>query len=385
MYKFKPSAYQISEIKRRSQGRKGPYYSWYAHLDEEVKSLKSRLDSLRGATRSKVRAYGKAILELQSKCSDLDGREKGDSILLACSGGVDSMVLLCHLYIQGYEGVGVAHVNHWIRPESIEEYALVEAVSKELGYQFFGDDFYTESSVGFEERAREFRYMTFFSTAYEYGHTEIMTAHHADDQCESILAHLMRGAHLRGLIGMQEADIGTIWTVRPLLNVSKELLRDYAEALGIPHGEDITNDDISIQRNYIRHVILPKMEVCNPKVREAILNIGEAALVTEDYFDEMIEDLVDRYYHEIRRAQVGCCVYHSPLRYIDRKPLQDLHEAVLGRLWSYIFREVLGFNGLSYKHIGTLIHITHGESNKSFSIGKVKVTAKYDKMEIDVL
>ena len=202
-------------------------------------------------------------------------------ILIACSGGPDSMALLhllqdiaAHRHTK-YK-LGIAIVDHSIRPESKDEVLWLRNQVDALGLSFYTTTFdvpalskdlkLSEETVG-----RQVRYQWLNEIAHSEGYDYIAVAHHKDDQAESILAHLIRGAGLNGLTGMavvsHDYDIPVI---RPLLDVTKEELLAYLADRKLTYCIDSTNDDIRYQRNRIRHRIIPELESINPNVVDAI-------------------------------------------------------------------------------------------------------------------
>lgn len=202
-------------------------------------------------------------------------------ILIACSGGPDSMALLhllqdiaAHRHTK-YK-LGIAIVDHSIRPESKAEVLWLRNQVDALGLSFYTTTFDVPTlskdlKLSKETVGRQVRYQWLNEIAHSEGYDYIAVAHHKDDQAESILAHLIRGTGLNGLTGMavvsHDYDIPVI---RPLLDVTKEELLAYLADRKLTYCIDSTNDDIRYQRNRIRHRIIPELESINPNVVDAI-------------------------------------------------------------------------------------------------------------------
>ena len=195
--------------------------------------------------------------------------KKHSKVLLALSGGLDSMFLY-HLLSTYQNELGieliVAHVNHKQRSESDWEEnelrKLADAAELPIYITSFSGDFS-------EARARSFRYDFFRQVMKETGATALVTAHHADDQVETILMRLIRGSRLRHLIGIKESQVvDGIEIIRPLLHFHK---KDFPP---IAHFEDQTNQESTYFRNRIRNRYLPELEKENPRLRSAILDLG---------------------------------------------------------------------------------------------------------------
>ena len=184
-------------------------------------------------------------------------------ILIAVSGGVDSMVLL-HLFETLAPAwmlqLVVGHVHHGIRGEEADRDAAgVQEYCQKRNLDFHRLDrdvpaFCREKRLGLEEGARIVRYRALQQLADQVGASVVALAHHADDQAETVLLNLLRGTGMRGLSGMQ-ANRGIF--VRPLLAFSKSELLNYAHAQGLRYFHDSSNADLSLRRNRIRHELIP--------------------------------------------------------------------------------------------------------------------------------
>ena len=217
--------------------------------------------------------------------------KKHSKVLLALSGGLDSMFLY-HLLSTYQNELGieliVAHVNHKQRSESDWEEnelrKLADAAELPIYITSFSGDFS-------EARARSFRYDFFRQVMKETGATALVTAHHADDQVETILMRLIRGSRLRHLIGIKESQVvDDIEILRPLLHFHK---KDFPP---IAHFEDQTNQENTYFRNRIRNRYLPELEKENPRLKSALLDLGREILDYQATITELskqidVEDL----------------------------------------------------------------------------------------------
>ncbi len=189
-----------------------------------------------------------------------------DKLLLALSGGVDSMVLL-HLCKQSGFDIAVAHVNFKLRgKEANHNEALVKDTCKLWGIschtQFFNTKKYAASNkLSIQEAARELRYRYFFNLCHEKGYTKILTAHHASDNIETFFINLLRGSGIKGLSGipLQRQEI-----VRPLLFASRQEIETYAKKHLLPIAEDSSNASDAYLRNKIRHHLIPALNDVEP-------------------------------------------------------------------------------------------------------------------------
>ena len=212
--------------------------------------------------------------------------ESHQKVLLALSGGVDSMTLLDWLYHYQHQlGINLvlAHVNHHQRMEADQEergiWELAEAKHLPLKVAHFSGPFS-------ESRARQFRYDFFEKVMKEEACSALVTAHHMDDQAETILMRLIRGSrprHLKGIPLKQPFGQGVL--IRPLLYFKKE---DFPE---IFHYEDKSNQSLDYFRNRVRHRYLPLLEEENPQVTSALVNLGEDLSHWHQALKELTKDL----------------------------------------------------------------------------------------------
>ena len=191
-------------------------------------------------------------------------------VLIAVSGGLDSMTLF-HLLYQNREELeielGIAHVNHKQRPESNMEEKELSNFAQQLGVKFFSSNFSGDFS---EEKARRFRYRFFEEIMLREGYTALVTAHHADDQAETVFMRLIRGARLRHLSGMTEVQpFANGELIRPLLCFHKQ---DFPDIL---HFEDESNFQNDYLRNRIRNLYLPSLEKENPRFKDSLISLGK--------------------------------------------------------------------------------------------------------------
>ncbi len=173
--------------------------------------------------------------------------------IVAVSGGVDSMVLLDILRQRRDMKLVVAHFDHGIRNDSIQDRKLVQSFAKKHCLIFV----YKNGNLGAgtsEAKARTARYGFLRSVQNASGAKAIITAHHQDDALETAVMNLMRGSGRRGLTSLKTTD----GLVRPLLGHNKEQIREYALDHAVPWREDSSNQDVSYARNYIRANVIPK-------------------------------------------------------------------------------------------------------------------------------
>jgi tRNA(Ile)-lysidine synthase len=197
--------------------------------------------------------------------------------VVACSGGADSVALALVLASVNPKPM-IAHITHDIRAEDEVERdrVFVERLSEHLGCTFAHESVRVIDRDGnLEENARDARYTALLRIAQADGCPFIATAHHADDQAETVLMNLVRGSGVRGLGGIpDERSLGSVRVVRPALGVRRGELESLCEEAGAGYRHDPTNDDVEMLRNRVRADLLPMLESIRA---DAIERIGDAA------------------------------------------------------------------------------------------------------------
>ncbi|MGB8955451.1 MAG: tRNA lysidine(34) synthetase TilS [Tumebacillaceae bacterium] len=220
-----------------------------------------------------------------------------DTVLVAVSGGIDSVALLHALKELGI-GVAAAHVDHGLRGEESRGDALfVRELADKWQIPFYSKEFdvhaYAEAhKLSTQVAARELRYGYLTEVAQAICAQKIATAHHADDQAETVLMRIVRGTSIRGVTGipLRREERG-IEVVRPLLEVWRSEIEEYANERDIPHREDSSNASIKYLRNKIRLQLLPILQSeYNAGVKAALLQIAEHAREDEEVLGRLAED-----------------------------------------------------------------------------------------------
>ena len=213
----------------------------------------------------------------------------GRGVVLAVSGGADSVALtrlFCDICSQQKStgNINIAHFNHRLRgAESDEDYRFVESLAKELGCTFFGIRATNEGSLGdssVEESARNLRYDFFKNVANKTGSRFVVTAHHADDQVETVIHRIARGTSVAGLAGIPRERLLDAHTtiVRPLLAATRSQLHEYLENIGQEFRKDHTNEMLNATRNRIRLNVLPTLrEQVHQAAEKSVLKLAQSA------------------------------------------------------------------------------------------------------------
>lgn len=212
--------------------------------------------------------------------------EPSQKVLLAVSGGIDSMVLL-HLFEKSEFNYGVVHCNFRLRgADSDEDEAFVREQVLNHGVPFFFRPFDTEeyaklNGISVEMAARELRYNYFEEIRSENGYDYIATAHHQDDLMETFFLNISRKTGIKGLTGIKE-KAGHV--IRPLLFMGRKEIEDYARFNFIEYREDYTNNEVVYQRNFIRHRILPLFSELNPSFKNSLPETIQHLREAEDVY-----------------------------------------------------------------------------------------------------
>ncbi len=286
-----------------------------------------------------------------------------EKVLLAVSGGVDSMVMLSLMAQAGYSA-GVAHCNFQLRgPEAEEDELLVEEAARKYGMPFYNQRFDTLSEMeatgeSVQMAARRLRYDWFEQLCREEGYTRIAIAHQADDSAETFFINLIRGTGLRGLTGINVIN-GRV--VRPLLFATRKEIAEYALAQKVPYREDSSNTSTKYIRNKIRLGVIPRIREILPQFtatmtatverltaaqafvdrgmahirREAVLHEGQTDIIELERIDRELPlkfvlfelmrsygfhgEVIDQLYQSMEQGNTGKRFYaRERVAYIDR-------------------------------------------------------------------
>ena len=271
-------------------------------------------------------------------------------VLIALSGGADSVFLLRYLVTRGYEVVA-AHCNFHLRDnESIRDEQFVRHLCQTLHVPLTVKDFNTKAfaqqeHVSIEMAARTQRYEWFESLLQQVKAQSIAVAHHQDDNIESVLLNLVRGTGIKGLCGMQPRN-GHI--IRPLLCISRTDILAGLNELQQPYVDDSTNFDNHYSRNRVRLDVMPMLSSINPGVRENILTTIEN-----------LNEVHKTYVQSIQTSIETCCHHEGTTLYINKQQLSTVPspQSVL-----HAIMEPLGFNRsqtlqlLRCNHVGRQFH-----------------------------
>ena len=273
----------------------------------------------------------------------------GDRILVALSGGVDSVVLL-DLLLQAAQTlefeVRAAHLDHGMRPESgrdaefVQAYCLQRQVLLRVGHRDI-PALAAASKQGLEEAARDARRAFLLQQAQFAGCNLIALGHHRDDQAETFLQRLLRGSGLSGLAGMR---LRSDPFIRPLLPFSRSQILHHLATCRLPHVEDLSNADITFTRNRLRHDLLPRLREFNPRIDEHLARLSRRIALEEDYWGLQVAMQLD-----------SLCEGGPGELWLSREGLGRLHPALRARVLRGALERLRGdLRGVTAPHLAAI-------------------------------
>ncbi|MEB3103274.1 tRNA lysidine(34) synthetase TilS [Paenibacillaceae bacterium T2] len=328
-------------------------------------------------------------MDLPRKVEKIIGEERllspGDTVVVAVSGGPDSVALLHVLYRLSPSWrwrLVVAHVNHQFRiEESAKEAWLVERLAAEWGLSFELSvidvpKYREESGMNAQAAAREKRYAFLSETAEKYDAGKIALGHHADDQAETVMMRILRGTGPSGLAGIPlRRNEKNTELVRPLLRIYKSELLEYCAQEGLPTVTDSSNELRKYFRNRIRLDVLPFLAKYNEQLPQSLNRLAEQMRAEDDFMEQethrLAETLLERERGELR---------------FSRKSLQGVPLALQRRLikliLSYLASHLEYVDFVMIESIRTAV-LREGASTFTLDLGReVRLIREYDRIRL---
>lgn len=219
-----------------------------------------------------------------------------DAIVLAVSGGPDSIFLLYLLNRLKKEldlKIIIAHVNHNLRDESLEEASFVENLCESFDLRYEYMEILEYSNDNLESEARYKRYAFFKDLVKKYNAQYLMTAHHGDDLIETIMMRIVRGSSIKGYSGFREIiEMDNYKIVRPLITLSKDLIVKYLDDNNIKYYVDKSNFSLEFTRNRYRMNLLPFLKSENSNVHKKFLKFSQELFLINDFLVNYIENIL---------------------------------------------------------------------------------------------
>lgn len=304
--------------------------------------------------------------------------KENDHIILGISGGPDSMALLYimnQLKVDLRFTLSVAHVNHLLRPEADEEERLVESLCLSLAIPFYSHKVdvaqkASQEKISIEEAGREVRYQFFRRLLTELKADLIATAHHQDDNAETVLLNLLRGTGIKGLRGILPVNDNII---RPLLEVSKVEIENYLKNKSLPYFIDQSNFDPVYLRNKVRTELIPLLkQEYNPRIVESLNQLAQIA--REEYQVLELETLT--MFNKALLKKTDSIII------LDNLLLDSLPTALCKRIILHTLGSLAGEKGWEASDIDIIVELMHKTgSSKTVHLKKgVKVNKVYDEL-----
>jgi tRNA(Ile)-lysidine synthase len=303
--------------------------------------------------------------------------DKGDTIGVALSGGMDSVVLLHVLYnLRDFFEINlkVIHFHHHVRYYGCRVDALfVSHIAEEMKLPFIMEEediphMAEKYSTGIEEAGRKGRYDFFRKIINRGDCNKIALAHSASDQAETVLMKILRGTGTYGLSGMASMREGVF--IRPVISCFHHELKKYAEDSGLCYRQDQTNGDQNFSRNSIRHFLIPLLkEHFNPNIQNGLLNLSEIAKSENDFLDSLSEKYLD----EITFNNDGEKII------IDIDKFSSFPLAMKRRIIRNAILKLSGnLSGIEFKHIERIIGVTARNTGKIITLPGFVVKKDYN-------
>lgn len=264
----------------------------------------------------------------------------GDLVIVAVSGGPDSMCLLDVLFALAPElGIRLhaAHLNHHMRPQAPQDAAMVRDFAESLGLECTVGDadvngLAKERGIGVEEAGREARYSFLRDMRAQLGASKIALGHNLNDQAETVLMRLLRGAGTQGLAGIPPVN-GDI--VRPLIEVARAQIEEYCRLRNIPTMVDVYNLDPKYTRNALRLEVIPDLEKrFNPSLVRTLACTATALRWDADMLEQMATE-----------AFMAATCKQARVTSVEREALESMHPALSSRVLEMAWRECSGSQG----------------------------------------
>ncbi|MCS7247990.1 MAG: tRNA lysidine(34) synthetase TilS [Anaerolineales bacterium] len=324
-----------------------------------------------------------------------------DELVVGVSGGPDSLALMVSLYEAGWRMM-VAHLNHQLRPAAHVEEEGVREIASRLGVPFVSRRvdviaYARENSMSIEEAARHCRYRFLFEEAHRIQAKAVLVAHTADDQVETFLMRLLRGAGGEGLRGMRVSLLPNPWSatiplIRPLLSVWRAQIMDYLAQRELQPFWDESNLDNAYLRNRIRNSLLPQLESYNPQIRKLLWQTSCILADEEEVLDAQLElawrEIVVE--HPAKVLGLNLAKFGRVPRPIQRRVIRRAWQFVVGSLadleftWVEELIDVLLAEGVLRRQVGgRLLCLKDRDQGYFLKLGASLPSLGYPQLESD--
>ncbi|MBD7915185.1 tRNA lysidine(34) synthetase TilS [Clostridium sp. Sa3CUN1] len=291
--------------------------------------------------------------------------QNNDKVLVALSGGPDSVCLLSILYkLKDYFNIeiGAAHVNHMLRgDEAVKDEEYAKSICYKLGVKFFSkrvdiNKISKDMGISHELAGREERYRFFEDISKANGYNKIAIAHNANDQAETIIMNMMRGSGIEGLCGIRSKRDGGI--IRPILCLSRNEIEEYCNYYDLNPRIDSTNLENIYRRNKVRLDIIPYMkDNFNKDIIETLNRMANLLQIDNDFIEKECNNSYKKYCKESKKNLVIA------------KDAFFIEKAILTRVIKKSFVEFSGkHTNFEMKHIYEVISLANNSTNKKINL-----------------
>ena len=271
---------------------------------------------------------------------------------LAVSGGVDSMVML-HKFasLSPRPDMLVVTVNHGIRAEAVDDCQFVVDYCAKLGVEckvvaIDVPTYCEQHKVSTETGARILRYKALDNVECDF----VCLAHNANDNAETVLMHILRGSGARGASGIKRCSGKYL---RPLLDLTREQIEQYAAQHNVPHVTDVTNDDVAYTRNFIRHRVMPQLTQLNPSAQQNILRFAENIAQDDEYLNTLADVSSTQFDGDTARIPKDALTSPAPIAY---------------RVLNKVFNRLHVYHDVEKTHLDAIIALASNVGGKSVDL-----------------
>jgi tRNA(Ile)-lysidine synthase len=236
-----------------------------------------------------LKALRNSVAPFVSTASDDIFLVRANAVAIAYSGGLDSTVLLhaAAIGLKNQVQLVALHVNHGIHADANawEEHARATAAELHIDFEAVRLTELATGQPNLEARAREARWQALVSMASKHNAVAIMTAHHANDQAETVLLQLLRGSGLAGMGMRTQGNRDGLSILRPFLDQERSALEAYAQTRELQWIEDSSNTDLALRRNAVRHQLMPAVQAVDERALPSLVRFADHAQHTEECMD----------------------------------------------------------------------------------------------------
>ncbi len=276
---------------------------------------------------------------------------ENDTVILAVSGGVDSMVMADLFTKSGNYNLVIAHCNFRLRGKEsdldtalVEQYATYNNIIFEKIY-FNTKEYAEQNSLSTQMAARDLRHNWFVELIKKHNASKVAIAHNLNDNAETFLINLSRGTGIKGLTGIKNNNI----IIRPIIFASRDQIEAYADSNNVKYRNDSTNSKTIYRRNHIRHKVIPELEKTNPSVLTAINTTINNLTQVQDIYDEYIKSSINQL-----------------VEYSEDFERVNINNLTAKTSYETIVYEWLTPHGFSKKQVHDIVKSVNTESGKKF-------------------